>query len=255
MPSVDPGGQSDGDLEEKVFDFMLEIMEMLAKIIPNGLVGLESSVVRMRGGGVAVTVEPTEELGLRLDIEGTETFRLVVQYRLVLSPVSHLVSVERSTFKVNVRGSARPLFTVDYLRDSGSDVPSAHYNVHAERQDMTDALAATGARRRGKIYQKRVAKGDPPRFGDVHFPTGGHRFRPCLEDVLEMMIIEFDIDTISGAGAALHEGRLRWRKRQLAAAVSDDPMNAVAELERLGFTVVPRDSAEILPRFDRLTAL
>ncbi|AZZ57149.1 hypothetical protein [Rathayibacter iranicus] len=255
MPSVDAGRQSDGGFEEKVFDFVLEIMEMLAKIIPNGLVGLESSVVRTRGGGVAVTVEATEELGLRLDIDDRETFRLIVQYRLVLSPVSHLVSVERSTFKVNVVGSARPLFTVDYLRESGSDIPAAHYNVHAERQDMTDALAATGARRRGKIHQKRRAKGDTPRFGDVHFPTGGHRFRPCLEDVLEMMMIEFGIDILDGAGAALHQGRLRWRKRQLAAAVSDDPMTAAAELERLGFDVNPRNGATMPPRLDRLTAL
>ncbi|WP_181065325.1 hypothetical protein [Rathayibacter rathayi] len=42
MPSVDAGGQPDWGLEEKVFDFVLEIMEMLAKIIPNGLVGLET---------------------------------------------------------------------------------------------------------------------------------------------------------------------------------------------------------------------
>ncbi|KQN41669.1 hypothetical protein [Frigoribacterium sp. Leaf44] len=255
MPSADSSGQADGNLQEKVFDFMLEIMEMLAAVIPNGLVGLDSTVVRTRGGGVAVTVEPSEELGLRLDIDGAETFRLIVQYRLVLSPVSHLVSVDRSTFKVNVHGSARPLFTVDYLRDSGSDVPLAHYNVHAERQDMTDALIATGGRRRGKIYQKRVAKGDMPRFGDVHFPTGGHRFRPCLEDVLEMMIIEFGIDTVNSASAALHEGRRRWRVRQLAAAVSDDPMTAVAELDRLGFDVIPREGTEVSPRLDRLTAL
>jgi hypothetical protein len=100
-----------------------------------------------------------------------------------------------------------------------------------------------------------VAKGDVPRFGDVHFPVGGHRFRPCLEDVLEMMMIEFGIDTLHGAGNALHAGRGRWRVRQLAAAVSDDPLTAAAELERLGFEVIPREGTEVSARLDRLTAL
>lgn len=255
MPSADTDEQPDSDLQERVRNFMLEIMEMLAAVIPNGLVGLDSTVVRTRDGGVAVTVEPSDELGLRLDINGIEAFRLIVQYRLELSTVSRFVSVDRSTFKVNVHGSTRPLFTVDYIRDSGSGVPSAHMNVHAERDDMTAALTATGARGRGKIYQKRVAKGDVPRFGDVHFPVGGHRFRPCLEDVLEMMMIEFGIDSLPGAGNALREGRSRWRVRQLAAAVSDDPNTAAAELERLGFKVVPLVGTEVSARLDRLTAL
>jgi hypothetical protein len=255
MPSAEPEYLSDEDLQARVFDFSLEIMEMLAAVIPNGLVGLESTVVRTRAGGVAVTVEPSEELGLRLDIDGVEAFRLVVQYSLILSPVSKLVSVDRSTFKVNVHGSTRPLFTVDYIRNSGSDVPSAHLNVHADRDDMTAALAATGGRRRGKIYQKRVAKGDPPRFGDLHFPVGGHRFRPCLEDILEMLITEFGVDALPEAGPALRAGRGRWRVRQLAAAVSDDPMTAVAELTRLGFDVTAREGTEVSARADRLTAL
>ncbi|GGF31580.1 hypothetical protein [Subtercola lobariae] len=255
MPDADASEQPDADLQERVFDFMLEIMEMLAAVIPNGLVGLESTLVRARGGGFAVTVEPSEELGLRLDIDGIEAFRLIVQYRLVLSPVSQIMSVDHSTFKINVRGSTRPLFSVDYVRNSGSAVPSAHMNVHAERNDMTAALAATGGRRRGKIYQKRVANGDVPRLGDVHFPVGGHRFRPCLEDVLEMMIIEFGIDTLDGAGSAIREGRGRWRVRQLAAAVCDDPTTAAAELERIGFDVIPRDGTAFAARLDRITAI
>lgn len=70
-----------------------------------------------------------------------------------------------------------------------------------------------------------------------------------------MMIIEFGIDTVAGAGAALHEGRRRLRVRQLVAAVSDDPITAAAELDRLGFDFIARDGTEVSQRFDRLTAL
>jgi hypothetical protein len=247
--------QSATDLNAKVFDFTLEVMEMLAAVIPNGLVGLESTVVSTRDGGVAVTVEPSEELGLRLDIDGNEAFRLIVQYRLILSPISQFVTVDRSTFRVNVRDSSRPLFTVDYIRESRSNVPAAHINVHAERDDMTTALSATGARRRGKLYQKRVRQGSQPKLGDLHFPVGGHRFRPCLEDVLEMLIIEFGVDALDQSTRAIRDGRARWRTRQLSAAVMDDPMTAAAELDRLGFDVTARGDTTVAARWDRLTAL
>lgn len=74
--------------------------------------------------------------------------------------------------------------------------------------------------------------------GDVHIPVGGSRFRPCLEDVLEMLIKEFGIDHADhGWRTALAEGRARWRKYQLMAAITDDPSTAVAKLRELGHSV------------------
>ena len=33
-----------------------------------------------------------------------------------------------------------------------------------------------------------------PQFSDLHIPLGGPRYRPCLEDLLEFLIVEFGLD-------------------------------------------------------------
>ncbi|KRE30019.1 hypothetical protein ASG80_19040 [Agromyces sp. Soil535] len=54
-----------------------------------------------------------------------------------------------------------------------------------------------------------------------------------------MARVEYQIETLPTADDALANGRLTYRQMQLMAAVSDDPLTAAAELERLGFEVVP----------------
>jgi hypothetical protein len=72
---------------------------------------------------------------------------------------------------------------------------------------------------------------------DVHFPVGGPRFRPCLEDVLEMLIDEFGIDNAKESSNALARGRQKWRRIQTRTVVRDDPESAVTELKSLGYDV------------------
>jgi len=93
-----------------------------------------------------------------------------------------------------------------------------------------------------------------PRLADLHFPIGGHRFRPCLEDILQMIWFEFGIDVRDTALGALGEGRVRFRERQLAAAVGDDPDIAALELRRLGYSV-ESPATPVVRRIERLTAL
>ncbi|MDQ1286067.1 MAG: hypothetical protein QG663_1493, partial [Thermodesulfobacteriota bacterium] len=54
---------------------------------------------------------------------------------------------------------------------------------------------------------------DPTDFSSVHIPIGGTRFRPCIEDVLQMLISEFGVDRIDQTWReALDKGRTRWRQ-------------------------------------------
>ena len=252
---------SDGDsaelfaLEPRVFAFAVQVMEMLAEVLPSGDLGFITTVRKLKGGGAVISMTSADPLGLRLDVDDAEALRLIATYRLVVSPISRFMTVLSSSFKVNVKDSNQPLFTVDYFRDSHSGVPAAHINFHAERDDLTTALLKVGARKRGKLHLKNAAAGREPRLGDLHFPLGGHRFRPCLEDVLEMLIVEFGVDSRPTATKALQAGRTRWREHQLAAAISDDPATAVKELNRLGYELVPRPGVVLLPRPDRLTAI
>ena len=80
-------------------------------------------------------------------------------------------------------------------------MPAAHIHVHAHRDGLSHALGKTGSKtKRGKA---RAEAREVPRMADLHFPVGGHRFRPCLEDVLEMLVTELGVDHPDGAIAAL----------------------------------------------------
>lgn len=71
----------------------------------------------------------------------------------------------------------------------------------------------------------------------LHLPLGGPQFRPALEDVLEMLVVEFAIDRSPEWRASLREGCSLWRDTQLRAAVADNQEVAVDALAELRFSV------------------
>ncbi|RIV37223.1 hypothetical protein D2L64_16835 [Micromonospora radicis] len=79
-----------------------------------------------------------------------------------------------------------------------------------------------------------------------HFPLGGHRFRPCVEDALQAVVEEFCVETNDGWQDAIAEGREQWRQLQLLSAVRDAPAIAAKALEDLEYKVVPPTSAPAL---------
>jgi hypothetical protein len=85
--------------------------------------------------------------------------------------------------------------------------------------------------------ERRWPSGKVPRLAEYHFPTGGHRFRPCVEDVFEMLITQFRVDALPDWQEAVAEGRKEWRDKQLMSAVRDAPETAAKVLRRLGYPV------------------
>jgi hypothetical protein len=228
-------------------------METLARILPSGDLGF-NAVATTGGDQAYVVVSQAEDLGLSLTVNGKQIARLLVEYRCTLSDASKLLAVKKSIFKVILEGSRFPMFALDYVHDSRSDSPAAHWNVYANRSDVTRALRQAGSSRRGS-RNRRFARKTAGVVGAMHFTVGGHRFRPCLEDVLDMLWSELGIDVRDTARDAIHEGRRSWRQVQLAAAVSDDPLTAAAELIRLGIPVdLKAIPAHLSSRDDRLTA-
>lgn len=63
----------------------------------------------------------------------------------------------------------RPVFRIEYERRP-SDKPRAHVHFHAESAELAWIYGAT----RLKL----------PRSAEIHYPAGGTRFRPILEDVI-----------------------------------------------------------------------
>lgn len=203
-------------------------------------------------GLIVVHQEPQQ--GITLAVDGRPTLLLVAEYRCRWDHQERFLAIERSNFKVRALAApSEPLFRVDYLRAPAGKAPVAHVQVHASRSEWTAALTGSGdASSRGKRRARTVDAGAEPMLSDVHFPLGGHRFRPCLEDTLEMLLDEFGVDRLPTAGQALAEGRATYRRYQLAAAVRDSPETAAQALERLDYTVLRPTSGPAPDREDRL---
>jgi hypothetical protein len=176
---------------------------------------------------------------------------LKVVFECVLDGDQEFMAIEKSSIKVFPLTGGHPIFRYEYDR-AASAVPAAHMHVHAHRDAFTYLMAKSGSgTRRGR---RRSEAESVPSIDQLHFTLGGHRFRPCLEDILHMLIDEFGIDSHAETFAALEQGRAEWRRKQTKSVVRDDPESAVEALRKLGYDVTwPHgESPEPPVRWDRL---
>lgn len=141
------------------------------------------------------------------------------------------------------RGS--PFFRYDLeAHPRSNSVPTAHLQVYGHRDELLHAMYVSERSRSRPPRKKDLDPASPRGLHQLHFPVGGSRFRPCLEDVLELVIDEFGVDTAPGWREAITAGRIAWRHIQLASAVRDDPDVARKALEELG-EQPPTDEAKL----------
>ncbi|WP_438295440.1 hypothetical protein [Streptomyces sp. HUAS TT7] len=110
------------------------------------------------------------------------------------------------------------LFHYDYERDKVDGYPDAHLQIDASSEFF------------GTLNDP---KRDPGRsLAALHFPVGGKRFRPCLEDVIEFLVVERIVEARDGYEKFLETGRERFRRNQLMAAMRRDPATVDRFIER-----------------------
>lgn len=124
---------------------------------------------------------------------------------------------------------SRELLHYDYERDKpaqGKGYPEAHLQVCAS----SDHWEAAGDR----------VTGGELSLSKIHLPVGpvgGRRFRPSLEDVVEMLIVEELVEYRDGWQEALNDTRRPFQQLQLKAAVRRNQELAKEALEGEGWTV------------------
>ncbi|AZT92927.1 hypothetical protein CXR23_07050 [Brevibacterium aurantiacum] len=177
------------------------------------------------------------QLAVSLKVDSTPTYRLEATYVLIWNGTRQFIAVSASAFGVFIAGSNEPLFHYDYYREPEGKYPGAHLNIHHDRDDLRAALSKGGNRHRAKARHKQLAKGKTLSDSELHYPLGGPRFRPCLEDVIQFMIYELGVDTKDGWEQVLKDGRTLWRDRQLRTAVTDNLHVAAEVLRSRGFKV------------------
>ena len=168
-----------------------------------------------------------------LRAKGKAIIGVTIAYKCIWNSNGEYLAVDRSSIKIiPLVGSGRePLFRVEYVRDQDAHYPSSHFHIHAHRDEFTHLrgfAAKLDVERAGKVDDYLSS---PSHLSAFHFPTGGHRFRPCLEEVLECLRVEFKLDVPNERWQPhLREARLKWRKIQTASVVQDNPEEALRVL-------------------------
>jgi hypothetical protein len=147
-----------------------------------------------------------------------------------LDPADYLVT-QQSTYTISKGFDRVELLHYDYERDKVG-YPDAHVQIVAGSEDWDEVLLSAGRSRGG--------------LGKLHLTVGGRRYRPSIEDVIDMLIAERLLEPKSHAQERLDAGREEFRRRQLRAAIRRDPDAAVLELREAGYQVTEPDRVERL---------
>lgn len=151
-------------------------------------------------------------------------------YQLSLDPKeSRYLTVDTSVFLLATdEQMTNELLHIDFERDKGDGYPDAHLQINAESEIWRDTLSGVGKKGR--------------EFSRLHFPVGGRRFRPTVEDIIEFLIVEKLVKPLRPEAeclALLAESRAAFERKQLRAAIRSnlaEAKTAVAEFEARGIS-------------------
>lgn len=152
---------------------------------------------------------------------------LLVAYVLELDPEGEYLAVSKSQYGLYSSDTRDSVIAHwDYEREPDHSYPSAHLQVYGESPTLESVMAHA---------RERLGRDCPPRpLHHLHFPVGGRRFRPTLEDVIQFLIVEELVNCREGWESAIEHGRGSWEERQLRAAIRRHPeiaKSAVADLD------------------------
>lgn len=189
-----------------------------------------------RGGQTAYVIAQRDPVGVPLLSGGKEILRLRCNFQCSCKGEGSWLQVDQSTIMLTCAPEYAPLMHYDYIRSDTHDTPAAHINIHGSNDSASRLMLSCGSGKRGKSRRdKFVKKGVFPTFSTLHFPVGGERLRPGLEDVLQMAIYEFAVDVKEGWLDAINESRSEYRRRQIAALVREFPDIAYQTLCENGY--------------------
>jgi hypothetical protein len=154
---------------------------------------------------------------------GTPSCWLSLSVRLQMDPEGHYLTVATSEVGLHLASDrSQQVLRYDYDRTPSDDYryPPAHLHAYGSNHALHGWMAG-----------RRPSNAE---FFKLHLPVGGRRYRPCLEDLIEMLIVERLVEHRSGWQVPLNASRERWYQLQLKAAVRRDPEAAMDVLKEMG---------------------
>lgn len=165
---------------------------------------------------------PGEAIPLTVSRARPKSYMHVI-HTLVTDPEGRYLTVQRSSYGLYLDPDLESVvFHYDYDREPEGEYPEAHVQVVGESVPLAELNSRVDVEKR---------------LGDLHFPVGGRRYRPSLEDLIEFLVVEGYVRSREGWRHVLETHRTEFQRRQLMAAVRRDPVTAMEELRRHGYRV------------------
>lgn len=231
----------DPALKTHASDFATSLNTTLEDVL--GQAGDPYLIIQAKDNHVVVISQDPK--GIQLYVQSQPVYRLRVDYRCTWNSTEQFLAIHKSTYQLAIDDYPEPVLRFDFVKDA-QNVPISHINIHSHHPGLQKAMASAKPNSRANKAGDDTSK--------LHIPTGGLRFRPTLEDVLEMLVREFNVDTVATWKRSIKQGRKTFRDAQLAAAVGDNPGVAVSALEELGYAIYWEDqeTSEPTPRDSKL---
>lgn len=167
---------------------------------------------------------------LKRQVDTEARLFLRVEFDVALDDDAAHLMVRKSTFGFLVLPSPTwktptPMFRVEYDREPTGGKPPAHVHIHADSAELGWIIGSSG-----ELLRRHV---------EIHFPVGGRRFRPTLEDVLLFLDHEnlFTDWPKQDWRSHVFASRDRFDESQARATVRRHPEAAVAQLRQMGYIV------------------
>jgi hypothetical protein len=227
--------RSDSVLRQYAEEFADELTETVRGVFP------DAPQFRAFLSATRFWVAPADEDCVQqlliLNINQQPRLQLDVSFECHWDRDGSFMAIDRSHVKIFYYGkrSLTPLLRYEYVRKMTTHPPGAHLQVHAHRDEIAYLLRLADSGRPAK----RLKQDKLPQLSEIHLTVGGHRFRPCFEDILGMLIDEFSVDTVDGWEKIIQQGIERWRTKQLLTAIRDLPDVAAQKLTAMGWSVKP----------------
>lgn len=211
------------ELLDQAVAFSEKISQLLAECFPDAP-AIEVTTKRARAN-LAPAGQADKRGGVPLLASGKRLAWLRIDFLCRLDATSQFLAIDKSKIWIVAEVDSTPIFRFEYLYDADW-VPHSHIQVHAERAALAHLLSQTG-------HSK------PHTMSALHLPTGGARFRPNLEDIVQFLIVDCKFDALDTWRTAVDRERADWRRLQTRTACRALPEEAARQLISMGYSVTP----------------
>jgi len=218
-----PSQRSLIELQAEARAFAKETSDLLNATVTNGIrIGAAVHPTRgmLLGLGLGKNNLVADPIPLAQHAASARLFLSLV-HTMVLDQEEQFLTAFSTTYSVQIGDAddADVLCSYDYVRNPPNKYPAAHMHVYSTSDETKDLFETLNTPKR--------------KMADLHLPVGGKRFRPCLEDILEFLILDELVEPRDGWEEAIEAGRELWFQRQLGAAVRRNPQLAQDQLNEL----------------------